>query len=53
VTPEDVRRAATTRLTPDRLVVVVAGDVSKIEASIRARNLGEVEVWDAQGNKLR
>jgi zinc protease len=53
VTSEDVRRTATTRLTPDRLVVVVAGDVAKIEAGIRARNLGEVEVWDAQGNKVR
>ncbi len=53
VTADDVRRAATTRLTPDKLVVVVAGDASKIEAAIRARNLGQVEVWDAQGNKLR
>lgn len=53
VTPDDVRRVATTRLTPDNVIVVVAGDVSKIEAPIRARNLGQVEVWDANGNKLR
>ena len=53
VTPDDVRRIATSRLTPDNLIVVVAGDVAKIEASIRARNLGQVEVWDANGNKLR
>ena len=53
VTPEDVRRVATSKLTPDNLVVVVAGDLSKIEAPIRARNLGTVEVWDANGNKIR
>ncbi len=53
VTPEDVHRVATTKLTPNNLVVVVAGDLSKIEAPIRARNLGTVEVWDPNGNKLR
>jgi zinc protease len=53
VTPEDVRNAATTRLTPNNLIVVVAGDLSKIEAPIRARNLGTVEVWDPSGNKVR
>jgi len=53
VTSEDVRRVATTKLTPDNLVVVVAGDLSKIEAPIRARNLGTVEVWDPNGVKVR
>lgn len=53
VTPDDVARVARSRLTPDNLVVVVAGDVAKIEAPIRARNLGNVEVWDANGNRLR
>jgi zinc protease len=53
VTPDDVRRTASTKLTPDNLVVVVAGDLSKIEAPIRARNFGTVEVWDANGNKVR
>jgi zinc protease len=53
VTPADVQKVATTRLTPDNLVVVVAGDLSKIEAPIRARNLGAVEVWDPTGVKLR
>jgi zinc protease len=53
VTPADVRSAATSRLTPDKLIVIVAGDLSKIEAPIRARNLGTVEVWDPNGNKLR
>jgi len=53
VTPEDVRKVATSRLTPGNLIIVVAGDASKIEAPIRARNFGTVEVWDANGNKLR
>jgi zinc protease len=53
VTPDDVRRVATSKLTPDNLVVVVAGDLSKIEAPIRARNLGTVEVWDPDGKKVR
>jgi zinc protease len=53
VTPEDVVRAAGSKLTPDNVVIVVAGDLSKIEAPIRARNLGTVEVWDANGNKVR
>jgi zinc protease len=53
VTPEDVRRVAGSKLTPDTLIVVVAGDLAKIEAPIRARNLGTVEVWDSNGNKVR
>jgi len=53
VTPEDVRAAAASRLKPDNLIVVVARDLSKIEAPIRARNLGAVEVWDPNGNKVR
>jgi zinc protease len=53
VTPDDLKRVASTKLTPDNVIIVVAGDLSKIEAPIRARNLGTVEVWDANGNKLR
>jgi zinc protease len=53
ITPADVRNVATARLTPNNVIVVVAGDLSKIEGPIRARNLGTVEVWDANGNKIR
>ena len=53
VTPSDVQKVAASRLTPNNLIVVVAGDLSKIEAPIRARNLGAVEVWDPTGKKLR
>jgi predicted Zn-dependent peptidase len=53
VSADDVARTAKARLTPDNLIIVVAGDLSKIEAPIRARNLGAVEVWDVNGNKIR
>ena len=53
VTPADLRTVASSKLTPNNVIVVVAGDLSKIEAPIRARNLGSVEVWDANGNKVR
>ena len=53
LTPENIRTVATSKLTPNNLIVVVAGDLSKIEAPIKARNLGTVEVWDALGNKIR
>lgn len=53
VTPDDIAKTAKARLTPDNVLVVVAGDLSKIEAPIRARNLGTVEVWDANGKKIR
>ena len=53
ITPDDVRSAAANRLTPNNVIVVVAGDLSKIEAPIRARNFGTVEVWDSNGNKVR
>lgn len=52
VTPADVTRAAA-KLDPSDVIVVVAGDLSKVEAPIRALNLGTVEVWDATGKKLR
>jgi zinc protease len=53
VTPADVSRVGRERLTPGALTIVVAGDLSKIEAPIRALNVGTVEVLDASGNKVR
>ena len=52
ITPADVSRAAA-KLNPNDVVVVVAGDLSKIEAPIRALNLGAVEVWDPSGKRIR
>ncbi|MFN2571333.1 MAG: M16 family metallopeptidase [Gemmatimonadales bacterium] len=53
VTPADLSSVASARLTPNNVIVVVAGDLSKIEGPIRSRNLGPVEVWDVNGNKVR
>lgn len=53
VTAAEVARVGQQTLTPNAITVVVAGDLSKIEAPIRALNLGEVEVWDPLGNKVR
>jgi zinc protease len=53
VTAADLTGVAQQKLTPNALTIVVAGDLSKIEAPIRALNLGTVEVWDPNGNKIR
>lgn len=44
VTIADVQRVATQYIQPDRFAVVVVGDLAKIEAGIRAANLGPVRV---------
>lgn len=53
LTPADISRVAASDLTPNAITVVAVGDLKSIEAPIRALNLGTVEVWDANGNKLR
>ncbi|HEX6369123.1 MAG TPA: pitrilysin family protein [Longimicrobium sp.] len=53
VTPEDLRRVAAEKLTPDAVTIVVAGDLAQIEQPLRALNLGPVEVWDPDGNRVR
>ena len=41
--------AAAKAIDPSQLVWVVVGDLSKIEAPVRALNLGEVVILDADG----
>jgi len=53
VTPAELAQVGRQKLSTDAITVVVAGDLSKIEAPIRALNLGTVEVWDPLGNKVR
>jgi zinc protease len=53
LTPAEVLDLARRRLTPDVITVVVAGDVATIEQPIRARSLGTVEVWSAEGERIR
>jgi len=44
--------AAEKHLSPDKMLIVVVGDVEKIEAGIRELNLGEIFKLDAEGNPL-
>jgi zinc protease len=49
----DTITASAQLLHPEAMTWVVVGDLSKIEAKVRGLNLGSVEVWDAEGHKLR
>jgi zinc protease len=51
-TVASVGAAAKAVIHPDNLVWVVVGDRSKIEAGIRALNLGEIKLIDADGKPL-
>jgi len=51
MTPASVQAAAST-LQPQAMTWVIVGDLSKIEAGIRALNLGPVQVIDADGKPV-
>ena len=53
VTLDGVRSSATQTIRPDRLTWLIVGDLSEIEESVRALDYGDVEVWDAFGNRVR
>jgi zinc protease len=50
---ESVQAAAKEIYRPDALTWVIVGDLSKIEKPVRALNLGDVQVLDADGKVLR
>jgi len=50
---ESVRAAAKEIIKPDNLTWVIVGDLAKIEAGVRALNLGEVQVVDDNGQPVR
>jgi len=52
-TDESVQAAAKEVYRPDALTWVIVGDLSKIEKPVRALNLGDVQVLDADGKVLR
>jgi zinc protease len=52
VTPDEANAIAHRLVQPDRLVWVVVGDMSKVEAGVRELNLGEIQRIDADGNPL-
>jgi len=45
--------AAATAIDPSALTWVVVGDLSKIEQPVRALNLGEVTIVDADGKPVK
>lgn len=49
LTPEDIAKAVSTFIHPDREIWVVVGDRAKIEAGVRQLALGEVTFLDADG----
>jgi zinc protease len=53
VTLDQVNAVARQTYRPDQLTWVVVGDLAKIETSVRALNLGAVEVWDVYGKRER
>lgn len=53
LTPEQANALARRSIAPGRLVWVVVGDMSKVEAGIRDLKLGEVHKIDADGNPVQ
>ncbi|MES3004242.1 MAG: pitrilysin family protein [Pseudomonadota bacterium] len=53
VTPEQANALARRAIAPDRVIWVVVGDMSKVEAGIRELKLGEVYKIDADGNVVK
>nr|WP_162139678.1 pitrilysin family protein [Kordiimonas gwangyangensis] len=47
-----IKAEATKNIQPGKILWLVVGDRAQIEEGIRSLNLGEVEVWDQNGNKL-
>ena len=53
VSVEDVAAAFDARVDADALHWFIVGDLARIEDGIRALDLGEFEVWDVHGNRIR
>ena len=52
LTPEQVQAVAAANFRPNALTWLIVGDLKKIEAGVRALNLGEVKVLDAEGKPV-
>jgi zinc protease len=53
VTTEAVNARVRELIDPGALTWVVVGDLAQIEDKVRALDYGDVEVWDAFGNRVR
>jgi zinc protease len=52
ITAADIQGVAQKYLAPDRMVIVVVGDRSAVEPELRKLNLGPIEVYDANLQRL-
>ncbi len=50
---EGLAPAMNERVDPDVLTWFIAGDLAKIEEGLAALDLGEIEVWDVDGKRIR
>jgi len=53
LSPDLLQKTAQDYLRPDAMTWVIVGDLAKIEQNIRDLGLGDVEVWDESGNKIK
>jgi zinc protease len=53
VTLDAINDRARSVINPGRLTWVIVGDLAQIEDKVRSLEYGEVEVWDAFGNRVR
>ena len=51
LTTDDIN-AQSKVIVPEKLIWIIVGDVAKIRDGIEALNLGPLEIWDADGNKV-
>jgi zinc protease len=49
---EDVNRVARKYAVPDKAIILLVGDLSKIKAGIEELNLGEIVILDVEGNPV-
>lgn len=49
---EAIKAEAQANIHPEKLVWLIVGDRAQIEEGVRELGLGEIEGWDADGNKL-
>ena len=50
---ENLAKAMNDRVDPANLTWFISGDLAAIEAELAALELGEIEVWNADGERVR
>jgi zinc protease len=53
LTPEEIKQASARLFRPSELTWFVVGDLSKIEADVRKLKLGDVQIFDEDGKRVR